>query len=87
MGFTGGVRGFVDLTGMFARRFQIPNLLESGATFFCGNQYGKAGAKDEAAGKTCRKMDSYMVKLPKVAEELDGGGDIPVPRELRNGKK
>ena len=20
-----------------------------------------------------------MVKLPKVAEELDGGGDIPVP--------
>ena len=34
-----------------------------------------------------RKMDSYMVKLPKVAEELDGGGDIPVPRELRNGKK
>ena len=43
--------------------------------------------KREAAGKTCRKMDSYMVKLPKVAEELDGGGDIPVPRELRNGKK
>ena len=80
---------------MFAQRFQIPNLLESGATFFGGNQYGKAGAsidlgartrKREAAGKTCRKMDSYMVKLPKVAEELDGGGDVPVPRELRNGK-
>ena len=23
----------------------------------------------------------------KVAEELDGGGDIPVPRDLGNGKK
>ena len=45
--------------------------------------------KREAAAKTCRKMDSYMVKpkLPKVEEELDGGGNIPVPRELRNGKK
>ena len=26
-------------------------------------------------------------KQPKVEEELDGGGNIPVPRELRNGKK
>ena len=43
--------------------------------------------KREAAGKTCRKMDSYMVKLPKVAELDGGGGYIPVPRELRNGKK
>ena len=45
--------------------------------------------KREAAAKTRRKMDSYMVKpkLPKVEEELDGGGNIPVPRELRNGKK
>ena len=49
----------------------------------------KARAPREAAAKTCRKMDSYMVKpkLPKVEEELDGGGNIPVPRELRNGKK
>ena len=45
--------------------------------------------KREAGGKNMSKNRQlvYMVKLPKVAEELDGGGDIPVPRELRNGKK
>ena len=45
--------------------------------------------KREVAEKTCRKMDSYMVKpkLPEIEEELDGGGNIPMPRELRNGMK
>ena len=35
--------------------------------------------KREAAGKTCRKWTATgtrMVKLPKVTEEFDGGGDI-----------
>ena len=59
---------------MFARRFQIPNLLESGATFFCGNQYAiymgrpeQRTRKREAAGKTCRKTDlrySSFVGIP-----------------------
>ena len=26
-------------------------------------------------------------KIPNVEDELDGDGNIPVPRELRNGKK
>ena len=38
--------------------------------------------KREAAGKTCRQMENYMVKLPKVAEELDGGGYIRCPGNL-----
>ena len=82
-----GVTGLVDLTGIFARS-DAPQHFSAAISMARPEQRTR---KREAAAKTCRKMDSwaYMVKpkLPKVEEELDGGGNIPVPREHRNGKK